>query len=77
MNEGGFALGGEQSGHVIMSRFATTGDGVLTGLHLMAQMARTGRTLAELASISPVELASISSVRARARHDLQAHDDTR
>ncbi len=54
MNEGGFALGGEQSGHVIMSRFATTGDGVLTGLHLMAQMARTGRTLAELASIMTV-----------------------
>ena len=37
-----------------MSRFATTGDGVLTGLHLMAQMARTGRTLAELASIMTV-----------------------
>jgi len=54
MNEGGFALGGEQSGHVIMSRFATTGDGLLTGLHLMSQMARTGRTLAELASIMTV-----------------------
>lgn len=54
MNEGGFALGGEQSGHVIMSRFATTGDGLLTGLHLMSEMARTGRTLAELASIMTV-----------------------
>ena len=40
MNEGGFSLGGEQSGHVIMSEYATTGDGLLTGLHLMAEMAR-------------------------------------
>ncbi|MER7796445.1 phosphoglucosamine mutase [Microbacterium sp. NPDC096154] len=51
MNEGGYSLGGEQSGHVIMSEFATTGDGLLTGLHLVAEMARTGKTLAELASI--------------------------
>jgi len=54
MNEGGFSLGGEQSGHVIMSRFATTGDGVLTGLHLVAEMARTRRSLADLASVMTV-----------------------
>ncbi|GAA4059556.1 phosphoglucosamine mutase [Microbacterium laevaniformans] len=54
MNEGGFSLGGEQSGHVIMSRYATTGDGVLTGLHLCAEMARTGRSLADLASVMTV-----------------------
>lgn len=54
MNEGGFSLGGEQSGHVIMSKFATTGDGVLTGLHLCAEMARTGRSLADLASVMTV-----------------------
>jgi phosphoglucosamine mutase len=54
MNERGFSLGGEQSGHVIMSEFATTGDGVLTGLHLVAEMARTGKPLAELASIMTV-----------------------
>ena len=54
MNEGGYSLGGEQSGHVIMSRFATTGDGVLTGLHLCAEMARTGKTLAQLASVMTV-----------------------
>ncbi len=51
MNANGFTLGGEQSGHVIMSEFATTGDGVLTALHLAAQMTRTGRPLAELASV--------------------------
>ena len=51
MNANGFSLGGEQSGHVIMSEFATTGDGVLTGLHLAARVARTGKTLKELASV--------------------------
>jgi phosphoglucosamine mutase len=54
MNAGGYSLGGEQSGHVIMSEYATTGDGILTGLHLAAEMARTGRSLAELASIMTV-----------------------
>jgi phosphoglucosamine mutase len=47
----GLALGGEQSGHVIMPAYATTGDGILTGLHLMARMAETGRTLADLAAV--------------------------
>ena len=54
MNNGGFALGGEQSGHVIMREFATTGDGVLTGLHLVAEMARQQKSLAELADIMTV-----------------------
>jgi phosphoglucosamine mutase len=48
MKAGAFSLGGEQSGHVIMSDFATTGDGTLTALHIAAQMAATGRTLADL-----------------------------
>ncbi len=51
MNANGFTLGGEQSGHVIMSEFATTGDGVLTGLHVAARMARTGKSLQELGSV--------------------------
>lgn len=50
MREGGFVLGGEQSGHVILSEFATTGDGTLTALHLLARMAHTGRSLQSLAS---------------------------
>ena len=54
LGEGGFALGGEQSGHVIMTKFATTGDGILTGLHLVAEMARTGKTLAQLAATMTV-----------------------
>ncbi|MER2135189.1 MAG: phosphoglucosamine mutase [Arthrobacter sp.] len=51
MREGGYSLGGEQSGHVIFSKYATTGDGVLTGLQLAAQVAKTGRSLKQLASI--------------------------
>ena len=39
LQAGDLALGGEQSGHIVMPAFATTGDGVLTGLHLMAQLA--------------------------------------
>ncbi|MDK9670654.1 phosphoglucosamine mutase [Propionibacterium freudenreichii] len=47
----GFSLGGEQSGHVIMSEFATTGDGVLTALHVASRAAQTGKSLAELAGV--------------------------
>ncbi|MEV0405319.1 phosphoglucosamine mutase [Actinoallomurus sp. NPDC050550] len=51
MKAGGYAFGGEQSGHVIMLDHATTGDGVLTGLHLLAAVARRGRPLDELAKV--------------------------
>ncbi|GAA1815773.1 phosphoglucosamine mutase [Planosporangium flavigriseum] len=47
----GLALGGEQSGHIVLPEFATTGDGVLTALQLMSRMAATGKSLAELASV--------------------------
>jgi phosphoglucosamine mutase len=51
MKEHGFALGGEQSGHVIILDHATTGDGTLTGLLLAARVAQSGRTLRELAAV--------------------------
>jgi phosphoglucosamine mutase len=51
MKDGGYTFGGEQSGHVIMLDHATTGDGVLTGLHLLGAIARQGRTLDELAKV--------------------------
>ncbi len=51
MAQNGFTLGGEQSGHVIISEYANTGDGVLTGLHVAARVARSGRSLASLASV--------------------------
>lgn len=48
---GGFSLGGEQSGHVVFPSYATTGDGLLTALRLMARMVSSGRSLADLASV--------------------------
>ncbi len=51
MRAGGFNMGGEQSGHVIMGDYATTGDGVLTAAHLAARLCETGSTLSELASV--------------------------
>jgi phosphoglucosamine mutase len=51
MKTGGFALGGEQSGHVILLEHATTGDGTLTALHLLARVAATGKPLHELAAV--------------------------
>jgi phosphoglucosamine mutase len=51
MREGGFSLGGEQSGHVIMLDYATTGDGLLTALHLLSRVAAVGKPLAELAAV--------------------------
>ena len=65
IREGGYTLGGEQSGHLIFSRFATTGDGILTGLQLGAQMASTGKSLKELASamkVYPQVLINVSGV---------------
>ena len=47
MKVSGYNLGGEQSGHVILSDHATTGDGILTTLHVMERMATTGKPLTE------------------------------
>ena len=51
MQKGGYSLGGEQSGHVILVDHATTGDGVLAALHLLARVAAVGKPLAELAAV--------------------------
>jgi phosphoglucosamine mutase len=48
MRAGGFNLGGEQSGHLVMTDYATTGDGLIAGLQFAAEMVRTGRPAAEL-----------------------------
>jgi phosphoglucosamine mutase len=51
MRTGGYSLGGEQSGHLILADHATTGDGLLSALHLMAAVAAAGRPLAEMAAL--------------------------
>ncbi|MGR3621486.1 phosphoglucosamine mutase [Pseudophaeobacter sp.] len=48
MRAGGFNLGGEQSGHIVMSDHATTGDGLMAGLHMLAAMVETGRKASDL-----------------------------
>jgi phosphoglucosamine mutase len=50
LRAGEYSLGGEQSGHIVMPALGSTGDGIVTGLRLMARMAQTGSPLAELAS---------------------------
>jgi phosphoglucosamine mutase len=49
LRAGEYSLGGEQSGHIVMPAFGTTGDGIVTGLRLMSRMAQTGMSLAALA----------------------------
>lgn len=62
----GASLGGEQSGHVIMTKYATTGDGILTGLHIAAEVARTGKPLSALAAqmtVFPQVLINVRGVK--------------
>ncbi|WP_298434111.1 phosphoglucosamine mutase [uncultured Jannaschia sp.] len=51
MRRGGFNLGGEQSGHIVMTDYATTGDGLIAGLQFAAEMVRTGRPASELMDV--------------------------
>ncbi len=73
MREGGFTLGGEQSGHIILSEHATTGDGVLSALQVAARVATEG-SLADLTSFVkrlPQVLVNVSGVdRTRAATDV-------
>ncbi len=55
MREGGFVLGGEQSGHIVMTDYASTGDGLMAALQVLAEVVETRRPLAELArGLEPV-----------------------
>jgi len=73
MRAHGYAIGGEQSGHIIMSDYATTGDGILTALHVLERMITTGKPLAELAAVVtrlPQVLVNVPGVdKARASSD--------
>jgi phosphoglucosamine mutase len=69
LNEGGYSLGGEQSGHVIFPDHATTGDGMLTGLVLLDIVQRSGRQLSQLASAAMTQLPQVLvNVRVGVRH---------
>jgi phosphoglucosamine mutase len=78
MKAGGHKLGGEQSGHVILSDYATTGDGTLTAVMLLARLAQTGKSLRDLAGVMtrlPQVLVNVPNVdknRAGTDADVQA-----
>jgi phosphoglucosamine mutase len=59
LEAGGYVIGGEQSGHVIFRRLATTGDGLLTGVQLLDLLARSGRPLSELSAASMTQLPQV------------------
>lgn len=65
MQKTGAVLGGEQSGHIILSREATTGDGLLTALHVLRIMAQSGKSLKQLAAGMKVFPQTIKNVKVR------------
>ena len=74
----GASLGGEQSGHIILTEHSTTGDGILTGIQLAREVVRTGKTLADLADVMdvyPQVLINVPGVdRSRLADDVQVHE---
>jgi phosphoglucosamine mutase len=69
MLRGGYALGGEQSGHVIFAEHNTTGDGIVTVLQVLATMLRAGKPLSELAACMPRFPQVLENVRVRRMED--------
>jgi phosphoglucosamine mutase len=79
MRAGSYVFGGEQSGHIIMLDHATTGDGLLTALHLLAAVARERVPLADLAKVMTrypqvlVNVAGVDKTRVAASPEVAAH----
>ncbi|MGH7254251.1 MAG: phosphoglucosamine mutase [Nitrospirales bacterium] len=71
----GYNLGGEQSGHLIFLDFNTTGDGLISGLQVLALMKRTGRPLSELARTMTAVPQVLVSVKVNGKADLQGLPD--
>lgn len=68
MREGNHVLGGEQSGHIVMLDYNTTGDGLLTAVQLMAVMRETGKTLSELAGEVTIFPQKLVNIRVHDKH---------
>ena len=66
MREGGFNLGGEQSGHIVMTDYATTGDGLLAGLQFLAAMVETGQRASDLTQVFDTVPQLLKNVRYQA-----------
>jgi phosphoglucosamine mutase len=63
MRAGGFNLGGEQSGHIVMTDYATTGDGLIAGLQFLAEMVRTGQPASALTRSFPTVPQELQNLR--------------
>ncbi len=72
MKKGGYILGGEQSGHLVFLDYATTGDGILTALRLLAVMRRENKPLAELAGFMEDYPQVLINLEVREKQDLQS-----
>ncbi len=70
MIDGGYNLGGEQSGHIIFLDCNTTGDGLISALQVLAIMKQTGKPLSELAACMKTYPQTLVNVKVKARHDL-------
>lgn len=75
MREHGYNLGGEQSGHIVLLDYNTTGDGLLTGLQLVNIMKVTGKTLAELAGEMTIYPQELVNVRVTDKHAVTANEE--
>ncbi len=72
MQSGGFNLGGEQSGHIILHDYATTGDGLMSALQVLAVMVESGRTMSDLAKQFEPVPQLLQNVRYKAGKPLEA-----
>ncbi|QTD39776.1 phosphoglucosamine mutase [Sporosarcina sp. Te-1] len=77
MRKGNYNLGGEQSGHIVMLDYNTTGDGLLTALQLVNVMKRTGRKLSELASEMTVYPQELINVRVTDKNAVTANENVK
>ncbi|EJD5668195.1 phosphoglucosamine mutase [Staphylococcus pseudintermedius] len=77
MRRGHYNLGGEQSGHIVMMDYNTTGDGLLTGVHLAAVVKRSGKKLSELASQMKKYPQSLVNVRVTDKYGVEDNQDVK
>lgn len=73
MRASGYNIGGEQSGHIILFDYHNTGDGMLTGIHLLNVMRKTGKTLSELAAPVQTYPQKLVNVKVSDKNNWQAH----
>lgn len=75
MNNNGYRLGGEQSGHIIFSKYATTGDGILTSIKLMEVMLDSKKKMSELANPVTIYPQCLKNIRVYSKPEARADED--